>query len=139
VSRASRVAVLAAIVLCPGAAGAGALAQCRGAALELDAVARCLTALDLETLAALQQAEREAGAKARGFDAASKRGNSGYAALAQASRAFALYQGAQCEYAHAMTPGANLRPKVAGPTAADLARIACRIDLARRRIDELGN
>jgi hypothetical protein len=131
--------MLAAAVLCPGAAAAGALAQCEGATREFDAVARCLIALDLETLTALQQAERRAGAAARDFDERAKRGNTGYAALAQSSRAFALYQGAQCDYVHAMTPGSNVRPKKAGPTAADIARIACRIDLARRRIDELGN
>ena len=135
----ARAAMLTAAMLGPGAAVAGALAQCEGAARDFDAVARCLTALDLETLTALQQAERRAGAAAREFDERSKRGNTGYAALAQASRAFALYQGAQCDYAHAMTPGANVRPTMAGPTAADLARIACRIDLARQRIDELGN
>ena len=132
-------AVLAAVALMPGPAAAGALAQCQSATREIDAVARCLTALDLETLAALQQAEQRAGARAREFDASSKRGNTGYAALAQSARAFALYQGAQCDYVHATTPGANVRPKSAGPAAADLARIACRIDLARQRIDELGN
>jgi hypothetical protein len=133
------IVVLAVAVLIPGPAAAGALAQCQGAAREIDAVVRCLTALDLETLAALQQAEQRAGAQAREFDARSKRGNTGYAALAQSSRAFALYQGAQCEYEHAMTPGANVRSKSAGPAAADLARIACRIDLARQRIDDIGN
>ena len=133
------IVLLAVAALIPGAAGAGALAQCQSATREFDPVARCLTALDLETLAALQQAEQRAGARAREFDASSKRGNTGYAALAQSARAFALYQGAQCDYVHAMTPGANVRPKSAGPATADLARIACRIDLARQRIDELGN
>jgi uncharacterized protein YecT (DUF1311 family) len=139
VKRLPYLAILAAAALIPGAAAAGALAQCQSATRELDTVARCLTALDLETLAALQQAERRTAAAAREFDERSNRGNTGYAALAQSSRAFALYQGAQCDYVHAMTPGANVRPKTAGPAAADLARIACRIDLARQRIDELGN
>ena len=139
VRRRLQMAMLAAAMLYPAAAAAGALAQCQAAAREFDAVARCLTALDLEILTALQQAERRAGAAARDFDERAKRGNTGYAALAQSSRAFALYQGAQCEYVHAMTPGSNVRPKAAGPAAADLARIACRIDLARQRIEELGN
>jgi len=133
------VAVLVVATLLPGTAAAGAYTECQAPAREAEAVARCLTALDLETLAALQQAERRAAAAAREFDERSKRGNTGYAALAQSSRAFALYQGAQCDYVHAMSPGANVRPKTAGPAAADLARIACRIDLARQRIDELGN
>ena len=132
-------AVLAAGALLPVAVVAGALDRCQGPARELDAVARCLTALDLETLAALQQAERRAADAARDLDLRTKRGNTAYAALAQSSRAFALYQGAQCDYVQAMTPGANVRPTTAGPAAADLARVACRIDLARQRINELGN
>ena len=133
------VALLAAVALLPGMAAAGALAECQAPSRETEAVARCLTALDLETLAALQQAEQRAAAAARDLDARTKRGNAAYAALAQSSRAFALYQGAQCDYVQATTPGANLRPKAAGPSAADLARITCRIGLARQRIDQLGN
>jgi Lysozyme inhibitor LprI len=132
-------AVLAAAALLPGTAAAGALAECQAPSRDADAVARCLTALDLETLARLKQAEERAAAAARDLDERTKRGNTAYAALAQSSRAFALYQGAQCDYVHATTPGANLRPKSAGPAAADLARIACRIDIARQRIDQLGN
>jgi hypothetical protein len=127
------------LLLLPGMAVGGALAECERSTREFDAVARCLTALDLETLAALQQAERHAALAAREFDERSRRGSTGQAALAQSSRAFALYQGAQCDYVQAMTPGANVRPKTAGPAAADIARIACRIDLARQLIDELGN
>jgi hypothetical protein len=131
------VAVLAAAVLLPEPAAAGALARCQDGARELEAVARCLTALDLETLAALQRAEQRAAAGAREQDERSRRGNTAQAALAQAARSFALYQSAQCDYVQATTPGANVRPKSAGPGAADLARIACRIDLARQRIDDL--
>jgi len=133
------VALLAAVALLPGMAAAGALAECQAPSRETEAVARCLTALDLETLAALQQAEQRAAAAARDLDERTKRGNTAYAALAQSSRAFALYQGALCDYVHTTTPGANLRPKTAGPAAADLARIACRVDVARQRIDQLGN
>jgi len=131
--------VLAAAALLPGTAAAGALAECQAPSRDADAVARCLTALDLETLATLKQAEERAAAAARDLDERTKRGNTAYAALAQSSRAFALYQGAQCDYVHVTTPGANLRPKSAGPAGADLARIACRIDLARQRIAQLGN
>ena len=132
-------AVLAAAALLSGTAAAGALVECQAPARDADAVARCLTALDLETLARLKQAEERAAAAARDLDERTKRGTTAYAALAQSSRAFALYQGAQCDYVHVTTPGANLRPKSAGPAAADLARIACRIDIARQRIDQLGN
>jgi len=132
-------AAVAAMVLSPGVASAGALAECEAPTRDAEAVARCLTALDLETLAALQRAEQRAAAAAREQDARTGRGNTAYAALAQSSRAFALYQGAQCDYVHATAPGANLRPKSAGPAAADLARIACRIEVARQRIDQLGN
>jgi hypothetical protein len=131
--------VLAAAALLPGTAAAGALAECQAPSRETDAVARCLTALDLETLSWLKQSEERAAAAARDLDERTKRGNTAYAALAQSSRAFALYQGAQCDYVHVTTPGANLRPKSAGPAGADLARIACRIDLARQRIAQLGN
>ncbi len=136
--RLASVAALAAAALIPEAAVAGALAQCDSSTRERDAVARCLIALDLETLAALQQAERRAVATARDADERSQRGSTAQAALAQSSRAFALYQSAQCDYVRAMAPGANIRAKSSGPSAADLARIACRIDLARQRIDELG-
>jgi len=86
-----------------------------------------------------QAEQRAAAAAARDQGERTKRGNTAYAALAQSSRAFALYQGAQCDYVHATTPGANLRPKRSGPSAADLARMACRIELPRQRIDQLGN
>jgi hypothetical protein len=119
------------------AAEAGALAECQAPNRDFEGVARCLTALDLETLAALQTAERRAGAAAREYDEQHKRGNAVYAAFVQSTRAFALFQGAECDYVHAMTPGANVRSKSSGPTQADLARIACRIELARGRIEML--
>jgi hypothetical protein len=121
----------------PAVARAGALAECQVPGREFEAVARCLTALDLETLAKLQAAEHRAAAAARELDEKTKRGNAAYAAFAQASRAFALFQGAECEYVFATTPGSNIRSKSAGPTHADLARIACRIELARGRIEML--
>jgi len=130
--------LVAMAALLPPAAAAGALAECQVPAREFEAVARCLTALDLETLAALQRAEQRAAAAAREQDERTQRGNTAHAALAQSARAFALYQSAQCDYVHATMPGASVRPKTAGPTAADLARVACRIDLARQRIAELG-
>ena len=116
---------------------AGALAECQTGNRDFEAVARCLTALDLETLAALQDAEKRAAAAARELDEKTKRGNAAYAAFMQSTRAFALFQGAECEYVHAMTPGSNVRSKTAGPSPADLARIVCRIELARGRIEML--
>lgn len=129
--------LLAALAMLSPAAQAGALAECQTTSRDFEAVARCLTALDLETLAALQSAEQRAGAAARELDEKNKRGNAAYAALAQASRAFALFQSAECEYIYATTPGANVRAKSADPSPADLARIACRIELARGRIEML--
>jgi hypothetical protein len=116
---------------------AGALAECQAPNRDFEAVARCLTALDLETLAALKSTEQRAAAAARELDEKTKRGNAAHAALAQSSRAFALFQSAECEYVFATTPGSNVRSKSAGPTSADLARIACRIELARSRIEML--
>jgi uncharacterized protein YecT (DUF1311 family) len=129
--------LLAALATLAPAASAGALAECQTPNRDFEAVARCLTALDLETLAALQDAEKRAAAAARELDEKTKRGNAAYAAFMQSTRAFALFQGAECEYVHTMTPGANIRSKSAGPSPADLARIACRIELARSRIDML--
>ena len=129
--------MLAGIASLPPAAAAGALAECQAPNRDFDAVARCLTALDLETLAALQSAEQRAGAAARALDEKTGRGNAAYAAFMQASRAFALFQSAECEYVHATTPGANIRSKTPGPSAADLARMSCRIELARGRIEML--
>jgi hypothetical protein len=136
-SRFVRACVLACAASLPPAALAGALAECQTPNRDLDAVARCLTALDLETLAALQKAEQQAGAAARELDERTKRGNTAYAAFMQATRAFALFQSAECEYVHATTPGANVRSRTPGPSQADLARIACRIELARGRIEML--
>jgi hypothetical protein len=129
--------LLAGLALFAPCARAGALAECQAPNRDFEAVARCLTALDLETLAALKDAEQRAGAAARELDERDKRGNAVYAAFMQSTRAFALFQGAECDYVHAMTPGANVRSKTPGPSHADLARIACRIELARGRIEML--
>ena len=124
-------------LLAPAAAHAGPLAECQAPSRDFEGVARCLTALDLDTLAALQTAEQRAGAAARELDEQNKRGSAAYAAFVQASRAFALFQSAECEYVYAIAPGANVRARTPGPTPADLARIACRIELARGRIETL--
>lgn len=129
--------LLAALASLAPVASAGALAECQAPNRDFEAVARCLTALDLETLAALQDAEKRAAAAARELDEKTKRGNAAYAAFMQSTRAFALFQGAECEYVQAMAPGANVRSRTPGPTPADLARIACRIELARSRIEML--
>ncbi len=86
--------MLAGIAMLPSAAIAGALAECRTPGRDFEAVARCLTALDLETLAALKDAEQRAAAAARELDERTNRGNAIYAAFMQSSRAFALFQGA---------------------------------------------
>jgi len=129
--------LLAGLALLAPSARAGALAECQAPNRDFEAVARCLTALDLETLAALKDAEQRAGTAARELDERDKRGNAVYAAFMQSTRAFALFQGAECDYVHAMTRGANIRSRAPGPTSADLARIACRIELARGRIEML--
>jgi aminoglycoside phosphotransferase len=59
-----------------------------------------------------------------------------YTAFASSSRAFALYQQAQCDYVRVMQPDANA-PPTGTPSAADIARLACRVDLARERIETL--
>ena len=114
---------------------AGAMDECEGAG-DRDAVAKCLADLDLETLAALKRAEAAAGRAAREVELTTKQPGA-YTAFASSSRAFALYQQAQCDYVRALQPDANARPTSAAPRAADLAKIACRIDLARDRIDLL--
>jgi hypothetical protein len=128
------VTVLAAALLAT-AARAGALEECDRPG-DREAAARCLTALDLETLAALKKAETAAGRAAHDVEVASKRPGA-YTAFASSSRAFALYQQAHCEYVRSMQPDANVRPTSAAPSDADLAKIACRIDLARERIEIL--
>ena len=114
---------------------AGAMDECEGAGGR-EAVAKCLTTLDLETLAALKKAENAAGRAARDLEDATKHPGA-YTAFASAARAFALYQQAQCEYVRAIQPDANVRATSAAPTGAELAQIACRIDLARERIATL--
>jgi hypothetical protein len=130
-----RATVALAAALAASAALAGAMDECDRSS-DREAVAKCLTALDLETLAGLKKAETAAGQAARNAEVASKRPGA-YTAFASSSRAFALYQQAQCEYARAMQPDANVRPTSAAPSAADLAKLACRIDLARERIETL--
>jgi len=125
-------ALLAAFV--PAWASAGAMDEC-DAAGDRAAVAKCLTTLDAETLASLKRAETAAGRAARDAEVATKRPGA-YTAFASSSRAFALYQQAQCDYIRAMQPDANVPPTDV-PSAADIARLACRVDLARDRIEIL--
>lgn len=127
-------AALAAALAAPSAQ-AGAMDECEGAG-DRNAVARCLSGLDLATLAALKQAETVAGKAARELEVATRQPGA-YTAFATSSRAFALYQQAQCDYVRALQPDANVRAKTPEPTAAELAKIACRIDLARDRIELL--
>jgi hypothetical protein len=124
-----------AAALFPAGAIAGAMDECEGAG-DAAAVAKCLTDLDLETLAALKRAEAAAGRAARDVEVESKRPGA-YTAFAASSRAFALYQQAQCDYVRSLQPDANARPTSAAPSRADLAKVACRIDLARDRIELL--
>ncbi len=126
-------AVAAIAALAPLVASAGAMDECEGSR---DAVAKCLSDLELETQAALKRAETDAGKAARDVEVATKQPGA-YTAFAAASRAFSLYQQAQCDYVRALQPDANVRAKTAEPSQADLAKIACRVDLARDRIDLL--
>jgi hypothetical protein len=128
------VAVVA-LALVPLAATAGAMAECARTGGR-EAVAKCLSDLDLETLAALKRAESAAGKAARDTEVSSRQPGA-YTAFASSSRAFALYQQAQCDYMRAREPDANVRARSPEPSAADLAQLACRIDLARDRIDLL--
>jgi hypothetical protein len=129
-----RVAAALFAAMVPAWAGAGAMDECDGAG-ERDAVAKCLTTLDAETLASLKRAETAAGRAARDVEVATKHPGA-YTAFAASSRAFAFYQQAQCDYTRAMQPDANA-PPTGVPSAADIARLACRVDLARERIETL--
>ena len=124
-----------AAMLVPSMALAGAWRECRDAGSP-GAVAKCLSALDLQTLSALKQTETETAKAARDFEEKIKHPGA-YTAFAGATRAFALYQQAQCEYESAMEPEGGTRASSSVPTAAELAKIACRIDLARERIKNL--
>jgi hypothetical protein len=128
------VAALAAVLVSPSVL-AGAMEECAGAG-DRGAIAKCLSDLDFETLAALKRAEAAAGKSAREFEGAANVPGA-YAAFATSSRAFALYQQAQCDYTRALQPDAKVRPTSAAPSAAELAKLACRIDLARDRIELL--
>jgi len=130
----SLVAAAIAASLIPASAQAGAMDQCENAG-ERDAVAKCLATLDNETFAALKKSENAAGRAARDIEVATKRPGA-YTAFASSSRAFGLYQQAQCDYVRAMQPDAGA-PPTAVPSEADIARLACRIDLARERIESL--
>jgi len=126
-------AAMAALVF-PAHAWAGAMDECESAG-DREAAAKCLTGLDGETQATLKKAENVAGRAAREVEVATKRPGA-YTAFASSSRAFALYQQAQCDYVRAMQPDAGA-PAAAIPSEADLARLACRVDLARDRIESL--
>ena len=121
-------------VLFPTCAVAGAIDECEGAG-DREAVAQCLSALEGETQVALKRIETTAGRAARDIEVASKRPGA-YTAFASSSRAFALYQQAQCDYIRALQPDAGA-PAGAVPSGADVARLACRVDLTRDRIDAL--
>jgi lysozyme inhibitor LprI len=125
-------ALLAAVL--PAWAAAGAMEECDGAG-DPAAAMKCLATLDGETQAALKQADTAAGRAARDVEVASKRPGA-YTAFASSSRAFALYQQAQCDYVRTMHPGADA-PQTNVSSPADIARTACRIDLARDRIEIL--
>jgi hypothetical protein len=128
--------VVAAVVaaLFPAFAAASAMDECDDAG-DRGAVAKCLTNLDGEALASLKQAETAAGRAARDVEVATKHPGA-YTAFASSSRAFAIYQQAQCDYVRAMQADAGA-PAAAEPTVATLARLACRVDLARERIEIL--
>jgi hypothetical protein len=128
------VAALFAAVL-PAFAAAGAMEECDGATGDRAAAAKCLATLDAETQAALKQADTAAGRVARDIEVATKRPGA-YTAFASSSRAFAIYQQAQCDYVRAIQPDANA-PQTNAPSAAEIARMSCRIDLARDRIEIL--
>jgi hypothetical protein len=123
-----------AVSLVPLSAAAGAMDECEEA--DAEATAKCLGALDLETLAALKKSETATGRAARGIEESTKRPGA-YTAFAASSRAFALYQQAQCDYVRAIQPDANVRPTTPAASVADMAKTACRIDLARERIEIL--
>jgi hypothetical protein len=129
-----RVAAALLAAMFPAWAAAGAMDECDDAGGR-DAVAKCLTTLDNEGLATLKRVETAAGRAARDIEVATKRPGA-YTAFASSSRAFALYQQAQCDYVRAMQPDAGA-PPTGEPSAADIARLACRVDLARERIETL--
>ena len=125
-------ALLAAVF--PAWSAAGAMDECDDAGGR-DAVAKCLKTLDSETLATLKRVETAAGRAARDIEIATKRPGA-YTAFASSSRAFAVYQQAQCDYVRVLQPDAGA-PPTDTPSAADIARLACRVDLARERIETL--
>ena len=129
-----KVALMVIAALVPAMAVAGAIDECDGAG-DREAAARCLAKLDGETQSTLKTAEIAAGRAAREIEVASKRPGA-YTAFASSSRAFALYQQTQCDYVRALQPDAGA-PASAEPTAATLARLACRVDLTRDRIETL--
>ena len=129
-----KIAAAVAAALFPAMAAAGAMDECGGTD-DREAAAKCLATLDGETQVALKTAETAAGRAARDVEVATKRPGA-YTAFASSSRAFALYQQAQCDYVRAMQPDAGA-PAAAEPTAATLARVACRVELARERIETL--
>ena len=129
-----RVAAALFAAVFPASATAGAMDECDDAGGR-DAVAKCLTTLESEAAATLKRAETAAGRAARDVEVASKRPGA-YTAFASSSRAFALYQQAQCDYIRAMQPDATAPPADV-PSGADIARLACRVDLVRERIETL--
>jgi len=129
-----RIAAVFLTAVFPAWAAAGAMDECNDAGGR-DAMAKCLTTLDSDTLAQLKTVETAAGRAARDIEVATKRPGA-YTAFASSSRAFALYQQAQCDYVRVVQPDAGAPPADA-PSAADIARLACRVDLARERIETL--
>ena len=129
-----RFAAMLLTAIVPACAAAGAMDECDKAP-DREATAKCLAALDGDTLADLKKAETAAGKAAREVEVATKHPGA-YTLFASSSRTFALYQQAQCDYVRAMQPDANAKSTGAASDA-DLARLACRIDLARERIEVL--
>jgi hypothetical protein len=129
-----RVAAAFLAAVFPAWTAAAAMDECDDAGGR-DAVAKCLTTLDSETLTTLKSVETAAGRAARDIEVATKRPGA-YTAFASSSRAFVLYQQAQCDYIRTMQPDASA-PRTDTPSAADIARLACRVDLARERIETL--
>ena len=99
------------------------------------ATAACLASLEGDAQLALKRVEMAAGKAARDVEVATKRPGA-YTAFASSSRAYTLYTQAQCDYVRAMQPDAGA-PAGAIPSAADIARLACRVDLTRERVDAL--
>lgn len=107
-------------------ARAGALEECLAVG-DRSAVTACLLNEDRKANEELSAAEASAAQRARALESATGRPGA-HAALAKSVKDFAQYRTSQCSY---------IKETFASGTGAEDAMLACRIDLARRRVREL--